>query len=161
MTKAIYPGTFDPITVGHLDIIKRACKTFDIVYVAIMRNPNKKCTFSEDERKKMIEKCTKDLNNVRVIVDEGLTVNLASKLKCNVMIRGIRAVTDYEAELALATSNMILNESIETYFMVSKPELSFLSSSAAKEIAHYGGSISGFIPKPIEKEVIKKLSVKS
>lgn len=160
MAKAIYPGSFDPITVGHLDIIKRAAKTFDIVYVAIMVNPDKNCTFTAEERKKMIEKCCKNIKNVKVVIDEGLTVKLAEKLKCNVMIRGIRAVTDYEAELALATSNMILNDKIETYFLVSKPELSFLSSSTAKTIARFGGDISKFIPKTIEKEVYKKLYAK-
>lgn len=161
MTKAIYPGSFDPITVGHLDIIKRAANTFDELYVAIMQNPDKNCTFTPDERKKMIEKCCKNIKNVKVVIDEGLTVELAEKLNCNILIRGIRAVTDYEAELALASANMMLNNKIETYFLVAKPELSFLSSSAAKTIARYGGDISNFIPKPIEKEVYKKLYTKN
>lgn len=157
MIKAIYPGSFDPITVGHLDIIKRASSIFDVLYVAIMINPDKTSTFTLQERKDFIEKCIKDLPNVKVVVGETLTVDLAKQLGCKVMVRGIRAVTDYEAELALATSNMILNENIETFFLVAKPELSFLSSSTAKVIAKFGGDITGFIPEVIEEEIKQKL----
>lgn len=157
MIKAIYPGTFDPITVGHLDVIKRASKIYDKLIVAVMENNKKNCTFTEAERKAMIEKCIKDLPNVQVVVGDGLTVDFAKKNKCNVIIRGIRAVSDYESELALATANMSLDNKIETVFMVAKPELSFLSSSIAKEIASFNGDISSYIPKPIIKDVSKKL----
>lgn len=157
MIKAIYPGTFDPITVGHLDVIKRASKIYDRLIVAVMENNKKNCTFSEIERKQMIEKCIKDLPNVKVVIGEGLTVDFAKKHNCNVIIRGIRAVSDYESELALATANMSLDNNIETVFMVAKPELSFLSSSIAKEIASFNGDISSYIPKPIIKDVSKKL----
>ena len=157
MIKAIYPGTFDPITVGHLDVIKRASKIYDKLIVAVMENNKKNCTFSEVERKAMIEKCIKSLPNVKVVVGDGLTVDFAKKNNCNVIIRGIRAVSDYESELALATANMSLDNNIETVFMVAKPELSFLSSSIAKEIASFGGNISSYIPKPIIKDVSKKL----
>lgn len=157
MIKAIYPGTFDPITVGHLDVIKRASKIYDKLIVAVMENNKKNCTFTEVERKVMIEKCIKDLPNVQVVVGDGLTVDFAKKNKCNVIIRGIRAVSDYESELALATANMSLDNKIETVFMVAKPELSFLSSSIAKEIASFNGDISSYIPKPIIKDVSKKL----
>lgn len=157
MIKAIYPGTFDPITVGHLDVIKRASKVYDKLIVAVMENNKKNCTFSEIERKQMIEKCIKDLKNVEVVIGEGLTVEFAKKNKCNVIIRGIRAVSDYESELALATANMSLDQNIETVFMVAKPELSFLSSSIAKEIASFNGDIKSYIPKQIIKDVSKKL----
>lgn len=157
MTKAIYPGTFDPITEGHLDIIKRAAKTFDELYVAVMINKSKTCAFTLEEREKLIRKCTKNIKNVKVISSDGLTVEIAKELGCAVIVRGIRAVTDYEYELAQATANMQLNDKIETYLMVSKPELSFLSSSIAKEIASFGGDIKPYIPNSIEKEVIKKL----
>ena len=157
MAKAIYPGSFDPITEGHLDIIKRASKTFDELYVAIMKNPDKHYTFTEEERLKMIKKCVKSLPNVKVVIGSGLTIEYAKKLKCNVIVRGIRAVSDYESELSLATSNMMLNDKIETLFFVSRPELSFLSSSIAKEIASNGGDIDKFIPKPIHNDVKKKL----
>ena len=157
MIKAIYPGTFDPITVGHLDVIRRAARIYDQLVIAVMENRNKKCTFSKEERKEMIEKCIADLDNVTVVVGEGLTVNLAKELDCRIIIRGIRAVSDYESELALATANMQLNENIETVFMVAKPELSFLSSSIAKEIASFKGDIRSYIPEAIIKEVSEKL----
>ena len=157
MIKAIYPGTFDPITVGHLDVIKRASKIYDKLIVAVMENNKKNCTFTEIERKAMIEKCVKDLSNVKVVIGDGLTVDFARKNNCNVIIRGIRAVSDYESELALATANMSLDANIETVFMVAKPELSFLSSSIAKEIASFNGNISSYIPKQIIKDVSKKL----
>lgn len=157
MSKAIYPGSFDPITEGHVDIIKRAAKIFDELYVAIMINPDKHYTFSEDERAALIKKCCKNIKNVKVVIGNGLTVDFASKLDCKVIVRGIRAVSDYEAELALATTNMTLNNKIESVFFVSRPELSFLSSSIAKQIAEFGGNIDTLIPKDIQKDVKKKL----
>lgn len=160
MVKAIYPGSFDPITVGHLDIIKRAAKNFDVLYVAVMQNPNKKYTFTVDERVKLISKCIKSIKNVKVVAGDGLTIDFAKKLGCGVIVRGIRAVTDYESELALATSNMALNDKIETLFLVSRPDLSFLSSSIAKEIASFGGDIDKFIPKAIQNDVKRKLQTK-
>lgn len=157
MIKAIYPGTFDPITIGHLDVIERASKVYDELIIAVMENRSKNCTFSKEERKELIEKCIADLDNVKVVIGEGLTVALADRLGCSVIIRGIRAVSDYESELALATANMNLNENIETILMVAKPDLSFLSSSMAKEIASFGGDISGYIPSRIIEEVSGKL----
>ena len=157
MIKAIYPGTFDPITEGHLDVIRRAAQIYDILIVAVMENRNKKCTFSKEERKEMIEKCIAGIENVRVVIGEGLTVNLAQENDCRIIVRGIRAVSDYESELALATANMMLDSDIETVFMVAKPELSFLSSSVAKEIASFNGDITGYIPAEIIDEVSKKL----
>ncbi len=157
MTKALYPGTFDPITKGHIDIIKRASSLFDELYIAIMINPRKKCTFSVEEREELIKKCVCDLSNVHVVSDSNLTVRLAKKLGCKVLIRGIRAIADYEYELSQATSNMILDDKIETVFLVARPEYSFLSSSIAKEIAVFDGDISNFIPEEIVEEVTKKL----
>lgn len=157
MIKAIYPGTFDPITVGHLDVIERAARIYDKVIVAVMENRNKKCTFSKEERKQLIEKCTDGLQNVEVVIGEGLTVDLAAANDCKIIVRGIRAVSDYESELALATANMTLNGDVETVFMVARPELSFLSSSVAKEIAAFNGDISPYIPLQILDEVSEKL----
>ena len=157
MIKAIYPGTFDPITVGHLDVIERAAKIYDKVVIAVMENRSKSCTFTKEERVKMIKKCVRKISNVEVVAGEGLTVDLAQQFGCRVIVRGIRAVSDYESELALATANMTLNSEIETVFFVSKPELSFLSSSVAKEIAYFNGKIDTYIPKQIIKEVSKKL----
>jgi len=157
MTKAMYPGSFDPITNGHLDIIQRASKMFDEVIITIMVNSKKNYTFNQVERKKLIEKCIKDYKNVKVIIGEGLTINMACKLNCNVIIRGIRAVADYEYELQQATTNMMLNDNIETVFLVARPKYSFLSSSIAKEIASFDGKIDLFIPKIISEDVQKKL----
>ena len=157
MIKAIYPGTFDPITVGHLDVIERAAKVYDKVVITVMENRSKTCTFTKEERVKMIEKCVRKIPNVEVVAGDGLTVDLAERFGCRVIVRGIRAVSDYESELALATANMTLNSEIETVFFVSKPELSFLSSSVAKEIAYFNGKIDTYIPEQIIEEVSKKL----
>lgn len=160
MRKALYPGTFDPITVGHMDIIERASKLYDELIIAIMVNPRKKCTFNSDERKALIEKCIQHLPNVRVVTGDGLTVELAEKEGCRTLIRGIRAVADYEYELAQATANLMLNSKVETLFMVARPEYSFLSSSIAKEIATFDGDITNFIPEEIKSEVYDRLYIK-
>lgn len=157
MVKAMYPGTFDPITKGHLDIIDRASRLFDELYIAIMVNPRKHCTFSVAERKKLIEECTNSYSNVKVVSCNGLTVRFAKDMDCRVLVRGIRAIADYEYELAQATSNMVLDGEVETMFMVSRPEYSFLSSSIAKEIAMFKGDIAEFIPEPIVDKVKLKL----
>ena len=157
MRVALYPGTFDPITYGHLNIIKRASNNFDVVIVAIMENIRKVPSFSSEERKKLIEICTKQFPNVQVVIGNGLTVEFAKKNKASVIIRGIRAVADYEYELQQATTNMLLDDSIETIFYVSRPEFSFLSSSVAKEVALNGGDISKFIPEEIIDMVNEKL----
>lgn len=158
--KACYPGTFDPITVGHLDIIERASMMFDEVIVLIMQNPRKKCLFTPQERKYMIEKSVEALdhvNNVKVVVGEGLTVEYTHRLQAGVIIRGIRAVSDYEYELQQATANMVLNKEIETLFLIAKPKYSFLSSSVVKEIALNDGDIEPFLPSAIIPFVQKKM----
>ena len=158
--KACYPGTFDPITKGHLDIIERAAKLFDELVILIMKNPRKHCTFSEEERKAMIETSLKEckLKKVKVEIGSGLTVEYANKIEARALIRGIRAVSDYEYELQQATANLMLNDEIETVFLIAKPEYSFLSSTTVKEIAANGGEISKFIPHSIMDEVKKKLN---
>lgn len=157
MIKALYPGTFDPITLGHLDIIERACNMFDEVVIAVMHNPRKSCSFELDERLAMIKKCVAHLPNVKVIYSEDLTVKVARELDCKVLVRGIRAVVDYEYELAQASANMMLDEDIETVFLVAKAKYSFLSSSVAKEVAMFGGDISQMVPSSIIKEVEERL----
>jgi len=155
--KACYPGTFDPITNGHLDIIERAAGIFDEVVVLIMHNPKKKCLFSEEERKSMIEKSVAHLPNVIVEIGEGLTVDYAADIGAKAIVRGIRAVSDYEYELAQATANMMLKEEIETMLLIARPEYSFLSSSAVKEIAYNGGDITKMMPACIIDEVLEKM----
>ncbi|MBR2677555.1 MAG: pantetheine-phosphate adenylyltransferase [Solobacterium sp.] len=157
--KACYPGTFDPITKGHLDIIERAGRMFDEVVVLIMRNPSKKCLFSEEERKEMIEAAVKDLDGtITVMIGTGLTVDYARSIGASAIVRGIRAVSDYEYELLQATANMYLNDRIETMLLIARPEYSFLSSSVVKEIGINRGDISGMVPPAILDQVAEKLA---
>jgi len=156
MKKALYPGSFDPVTYGHLDIINRASGLFDELYVAIMKNEEKQTTFSIQERIEMLEKVTRDLPNIKIIAEEGLTINAARKYGATYLVRGIRAVSDYEYELQLATANMTLAEEIETIFFLTRPEYSFLSSSVAKSVAKNKGDVTQFLPAEIRDEVIAK-----
>ena len=154
--KACYPGTFDPITKGHLDIIKRAAGLYEEVVVLIMHNPVKTCLFSEEERKAMIEESVAKLphsERITVMIGSGLTVSYAELIGASAIIRGIRAVTDYEYELMQATANMHLNERIETLLMIARPEYSFLSSSVVKEIGLNGGDFSALVPPEIYSRV--------
>ncbi|NCB33484.1 MAG: pantetheine-phosphate adenylyltransferase [Erysipelotrichia bacterium] len=158
--KACYPGTFDPITRGHINIIERASRMFEEVDVLIMVNPRKQCTFSEEERKDMIEQSIQNLttkDRIRIMIGSGLTVDYADKIGAGAMIRGIRAISDYEYELQQATANLMLNDRIETLFFIARPEYSFLSSSVVKEIASNGGDVTELIPAEIHDEVIQKL----
>lgn len=159
MIKACYPGSFDPITNGHMDIIARASRLFDEVYVVIMHNPRKQCIFTKEERVSLIERSVKaaGFDNVKVLAGTGLSVNFAQSLGCKVMIRGIRAVSDYEFELQQATANMELNHEVETVFFIARPSFSFLASSVVKEIAEYGGDIEGMVPDVIKDEVMDKM----
>lgn len=156
MLKAIYPGSFDPVTYGHLDVIKRAASLFDALDVIVMHNPNTTSYFSIEERIAMLKKVTKDLPNVVVDTRKGLAVDAARDFGANVLIRGIRAVMDFEYELQQATANMILANDIETVFLLTKPEYSFLSSSAVKQIALNGGDLSKFVPPEIKDDILSK-----
>lgn len=160
MKKAMYPGSFDPITNGHLDIIERASAIFDEVIVVIMQNPKKKNHFTAEERIEMIHKVVKNLKNVKVHAGEGLTVDYAKKEGAKVLIRGIRAVTDYEYELQQASANMFLDPSIETLFFLARPDYSFLSSSSIVEMASNHGKITGLVPPCLEEQIIERLSSK-
>ena len=156
MKRALYPGSFDPVTYGHLDIINRASELFEELYVAIMRNEEKQTAFSIQERMEMLEKVTKNLPNVKIIAEEGLTIDAARKFGATYLVRGIRAVSDYEYELQLATAYMTLAEEIETIFFLTRPEYSFLSSSVAKAVAKNKGDVTQFLPEEIRDEVIAK-----
>lgn len=160
--KACYPGTFDPLTNGHLDIINRASNIFDELIVLINHNPRKQSIFTEEERKEMIEKSIASLphaDKIKVMVGKGLTVNIADNIGANVIVRGIRAVTDYEYELAQATANMKINPNVETFFLIARPEYTFISSSTVKEIAINDGNIDEFVPKEILETIEKRLKV--
>lgn len=153
---ALYPGSFDPVTYGHLDIIERASKLFDELIIVIMENNEKKCAFNYQERKELLEKCTSHLNNVKVEIGSGLTVDFATSHNCQVLIRGVRAVSDYEYEMQLATANMTLQPEIETLFLLARPQYSFLSSSTAKTVAENKGDLSKFVPELVAQKLKEK-----
>ena len=146
---AIYAGSFDPITYGHLDVLKDGAKMFDKVIIAIADNPNKKCMFTVEERKELIRQSIKDLHNVEVDSFEGLTVDYAKKKGATILLRGLRAVSDFEYEMQLSQNNRALSEDIKTVFLITRPEYNFISSSAVKEILLNGGDISKFVPKEV------------
>jgi pantetheine-phosphate adenylyltransferase len=160
MRKAIYPGTFDPITLGHLDIIKRASTLVDQLEVVIMRNPNKSNSdFSVEERLEMISSVIQEFSNVTVSAQTGLTVEYAKVSGANILIRGIRAVMDYEYELQQATANMVLAPNIETVFLLTRPQYSFLSSSVVKQIAQNKGDLTPFVPSQVKEFIERKYRV--
>lgn len=142
----MYPGSFDPITNGHLDLIKRASKIFDKVTVAILINSSKKSMFSCEERVELIKKCVADIDNVEVKTFSGLLVDFMKQENAKIIIKGLRAVSDYEYELQMGLMNKRLNSNIETMFMMASSEYSYLSSSIIKEVARYDGNIEGLIP---------------
>ena len=146
MKRAIYPGSFDPITYGHLDIINRASKLCDELIIGVLNNKQKNPLFSIDERVSMIKELTENLDNVRVESFEGLLVDFAKEKDAQVIIRGLRAVTDYENEIQLAHANRVQYPALETLFMTTSLKYSYLSSTVAKEFASYGGDISLFVP---------------
>jgi len=157
---AIYPGTFDPITLGHLDVIKRGQKIFDKIIVAVTDNPNKKPLFSVEERKEMIKEAAKGLN-VEVDSFSGLLVDYVKGKKCSVILRGMRELSDFEFEFQQATVNRQLAPQTETVFIVTSAEYFYLSSSTVKEISNLGGNVSTFVPKGVEKRLKEKNRQKS
>ena len=158
---AIYPGSFDPITNGHLDIIERASRLFDKVIVAILVNADKSPFFSSDQRLEMLkDSVNQDLPNVQVETFDGLLVEYALEHKAQVIIRGIRAVSDYEYELQMALMNRRMEPQIETVFMMPAETYSYLSSRLVREIFQLGGSVSGLVPTHVEEELANKIAQK-
>lgn len=160
MRIGIYPGTFDPITNGHLDIIKRGIALFDKLYVVVPENIQKHTLFTTEERVELLKEVLKDYPSVEVASTSKLTVDFAKSVNAVAMLRGLRMVSDFEYELQLATLNRHLNEQIETVFIMSSHEYSFLSSSSVKEMASFGGDVSSFVPPIVKKSLDKKLQNK-
>ena len=157
MITAVYPGSFDPATYGHLDIIKRASISFDRVIVGVLHNSAKSPLFSVEERVKILAKATKDIPNVEVKAFEGLSVNFARENHAQVIGRGLRAVTDFEYELQMAQTNRVLAPDVDTMFLTTSLEYAYLSSTTVKEVAAFGGDISKCVPGFVMDEVHKKL----
>jgi pantetheine-phosphate adenylyltransferase len=155
---AVCPGSFDPITYGHIDILRRAAKVFDQVYVAVLNNSSKKPLFNVEERRLLIEEVTKTIPNVKVDTFQGLLVDYAESKNANAIIRGLRAVSDFEYEMQLTSMNRVLNERIETFFIMTNSQYSFLSSSIVKEVAKYNGDISELVPPQVEEALKQKYS---
>ena len=154
---AIVPGSFDPITYGHIDIIKRSAQLFDEVIVAILVNPDKKYLFTLEEREEMINESIKDFNNVRVDSFSGLLVNYAKKVNSTVIVRGLRAVSDFEYEMQLTFMNKALDDNIETFYMMANKQYSFISSSIVKGVSGFGADLSKFVPIHVEERLEKKV----
>ncbi|MDX2097519.1 MAG: pantetheine-phosphate adenylyltransferase [Leptolyngbyaceae cyanobacterium bins.59] len=150
---AVYPGSFDPITFGHLDIIKRGCRLFDRVIVVVLRNPNKQPLFTEQERMQQICLSTAHLTNVEVDSFDGLAVTYARMRNARVLLRGLRVLSDFERELQMAHTNKTLSDEVETFFLATSNEYSFLSSSLVKEIARFNGPIDHLVPKHVALDV--------
>ncbi|MBO7649324.1 MAG: pantetheine-phosphate adenylyltransferase [Lachnospiraceae bacterium] len=160
MKVGIYAGSFDPVTLGHLDVIERASRIVDRLVIGVLNNTNKKPSFTAEERVEFIQRVTKDIPNVEVKTFDGLTVDFAKQEKARILVRGLRAVTDFEYELQIAQLNHKLDPKIDTIFLTTSVEYSYLSSSIVKEIAHFGGDISKLVPKEVCQDIVDKLAVK-
>ena len=149
MTAAVYPGSFDPITLGHVDVVTRASRLFEAIIMAVVKNPGKNALFSLEERVSLVRDSVSHLKNVRVEVFEGLTVDLVKAHKASVIIRGLRAVSDFENEFAMSQMNKRLCPEVDTLFMMAGLEYQFLSSSMIKEVARLGGDVGGMVPQSV------------
>lgn len=149
MKIAVYPGSFDPITLGHLDVLKDGAHMFDKVIITVSNNISKHALLSVEERKELIRQSVADIPNVEVDSFNGLTVEYAKKVGATILLRGLRAVSDFEYEMQLSQTNRSLSEDIKTVFLITRPEYNFISSSSVKEILKNDGDISKFVPKPV------------
>lgn len=156
MKTAIYPGSFDPVTYGHIDIIKRGANLFDRLIVAVLLNPSKKPLFSVEERVELLKAVTYDIPNVEIDYFDGLLVDYAKKVNANAIIKGLRMVSDFEYEFQMALINKKLNPSVETIFLMTNAKYGYLSSSVVKEIAQFGGCLSEFVPDIVAQKLKEK-----
>ncbi|MBE5873845.1 MAG: pantetheine-phosphate adenylyltransferase [Lachnospiraceae bacterium] len=161
MKRAIYPGSFDPMTLGHLDIIKRASEIFDVLIVSVLNNKEKTPLFSVEERVNILKEATKELPNVEVDSFSGLLINYAAEKDLHIAVRGLRAITDFEYELQLAQVNRLLSKGeLDTVFLTTSLEYAYLSSSSVKEIASFGGDISQCVPDFVAQKIYEKFNAK-
>jgi pantetheine-phosphate adenylyltransferase len=158
MRRAVYPGSFDPLTNGHLDVIERAARLFDEVIVAIAKNESKHPLFTQEERLKLVRRCIKHLPNVKADSFDCLLVDYAESRSAQVIVRGLRAISDFEFKFQLALMNRKLNEKVETIFMMPKDTYTFLSSRIIKEIARLGGDVSAFVPENVKRALAEKIA---
>jgi pantetheine-phosphate adenylyltransferase len=156
VTRAVYPGSFDPLTNGHLDLIERGLRIFDELIVAVVTNPAKTALFSDPERVEMIREATRGLRHIEIMVFEGLLVDFVTKVGARAIIRGLRAVSDFEYEFQMALMNRKLREEVETVFLMPHEAYSYISSRLIKEVAGYGGSVTGLVPPGVEKRLTAK-----
>ena len=155
-TKALYPGSFDPLTMGHLNIIRRAAKLYDELTIGVVSNPSKASMFTLEEREEMLKDALRDLPNVKVDHFSGLLADYVNRMGFDVVVRGLRATTDFEYEIQMAQMNArLFNESVETVFLMTDPQYSFISSSVVKEVHSLGGCIEGLVPEAILKRMVK------
>lgn len=159
MKIAVYPGSFDPITKGHLDVLKTGCEIFDKVIIAVSYHNSKNNFLSVEDRVKLIKESVANLNNVEVDAFEGLTVEYAKSKGATVLLRGLRAVSDFEYEMQLSQTNSALSENIKTIFLTTRPKYNFISSSTVRDVALLGGDVSKFVPEPVN-EFLKNMKLK-
>lgn len=157
MLRAVYPGSFDPVTYGHLDIIRRSRSLADELIVGVLNNKAKTPLFSVEERVKMLEEMTKNMPGIKIVPFEGLLIDFAKEMSAGIVVRGLRAVTDFEYELQMAQTNNKLSPELETVFLTTSLEYSYLSSTIVKEVAAFGGDISQFVPETIERRIQEKI----
>ena len=157
---AICPGSFDPVTCGHLDIITRASKMFGKLIVVVASNGAKHCSFTPEERVEMIKKCTEDLSNIEIVHYDGLLADYAAKRGASAIIKGLRAMSDFEYEFQMALTNKKLNPNVETLFLTTDSHNMYLSSSMVKQVASMGGDISGFVPEVIKQDIMDRIYIK-
>ena len=157
MLRAIYPGSFDPVTFGHIDIIERAARISDELIVGVLQNKAKTPLFSVEERVIMLREVTKHLKNVKIIPFEGLLIEFAKQMEAKVIVRGLRAITDFEYELQMSQTNRKLNSDVETLFLTTSLDYSYLSSTTVKEVASYNGDITQFVPEFVAEKVTEKI----
>ena len=158
MIRAIYPGSFDPVTLGHLDIIRRASRTVNELIVGVLNNGGKTPLFTAEERVEMLREVTKDIPNVKVMAFSGLLVDFARHTDSTVVVRGLRAISDFDYELQMAQTNRKMNPHVDTMFLATSLEYAYLSSSTVKEVAFFDGDISEFVPEPVVEKVRERVN---